>query len=72
MLGHHLFMCNRSQYESNMRKFCTKTCINHNKISGHTNEKLFVQIDDYFPAQLQYRIIVPKNVNPFAHTNITP
>ena len=36
----HLFLCNRSQHELNMCKYCTKICIKHRKISDHINKNL--------------------------------
>lgn len=41
-------------------------------MSDHTNQKLYVEIDVYFPAPLRFGVVVAKNVNLFVHANITP
>lgn len=56
----HIFLCNRLQYESNMCKFSTKMYIEDKKISDLMNEKLFVQIGEYFPDRLQFRVMLTK------------
>ena len=57
----YLFLCNRSYYASDMCTFCTK---------NHINGKLHVDIEKYVPVQLQFGIIVAKNVNLFVHANV--
>ena len=37
----HLFLCNRSQYESNMCTFCTKTYIKHKRYQTTSIEHCF-------------------------------
>ena len=67
----YLFLCNRSYYASDMCTFCTKMYIKHKTISNHINGKLHVEIEKYVPIQLQFGIIVAKNVNLFVHANVT-
>ena len=49
----HIFLCVRSQYESNMCLFCTKLYL-RNKVSRLIEKKLTVDVLDYFPVQLPY------------------
>lgn len=43
-----------------MCKFSTKMYIEDKKISDLMNEKLFVQIGEYFPDRLQFRVMLTK------------
>ena len=53
-----------------MCRFCTKIYIKHKKISTFINKNLSVEIDKCIPVQLQYGIIVVKDINLVVHTNV--
>ena len=65
----HLFLCKRSQYMSNMCRYCTKLYIKNKKISDHINNNLFVHMNE-FPTQLKEGIWVTQKINLFVHSNI--
>ena len=65
----HLFLCERSQYMSNMCRYCTKLYIKNKKISDHINNNLSVHMNE-FPTQLKEGIWVTQKINLFVHSNI--
>ena len=65
----HLFLCERSQYMTNMCRFCTKWYIKNKTISDHINDKLFVEINQ-FPIRLSPGVVAARRINLFVHTNI--
>ena len=66
----HLFLCVRSQYESNMCMFCAKICLRNRKLSSLIEKKLIVDILDFFPVQPSYGIISGGHVHLFVHSSI--
>ena len=65
----YLFLCERSQYMTNMCRYCTKLYIKNKKISDQVNNNLFVHINE-FPTQLKEGIWVTQKKNLFVHSNI--
>ena len=65
----YLFLCERSQYMTNMCRYCTKLYIKNKKISDQVNNNLFVHMNE-FPTQLKERIWVTQKKNLFVHSNI--
>ena len=66
----HLFLCVRSQYESNMCLFCTKIYLRNKKLSRLIEKKLTVDVLKHFPSQLSYGIISGGCVNLFVHSSV--
>ena len=66
----HIFLCTRSQYESNMCLFCTKIYLRNKKVSKLIEKKLVVDVLGYFPGNLSYGIISDGTVNLFIHTSV--
>ena len=66
----HLFLCVRSQYESNMCLFCTKIYLRNKKLSRLIEKKLTVDVLKNFPSQLSYGVISGGCVNLFVHSSV--
>ena len=67
----HLFLCVRSQYESNMCLFCTKIYLRNKKLSRLIKKNLTLDVLKHFPSQLSYGIISGGCVNLFVHSSVT-
>ena len=67
----HLFLCERSQFNPDMCRLCTKLNVSNKKVSDYINENSYMEID-YFPTQLAEGIVSAKKIYLFAHTNLTP
>ena len=65
----HIFLCERLDHFSDMCKYCTKLCIKNRKTSNHTNNNLFVHINE-FPDQLKQGISLVQKVPLFVHANV--
>ena len=65
----HLFLCERSQYKTNMCRYCTKLCIKNKKISYNINNNSFVHMNEFL-TQLKEGIWVTQKINLFVHSNI--
>ena len=66
----HLFLCCKSQYESNMCLFCTKIYLRNKRQSTSIEENLTVDIYIFFPVHLSYGIIYGGHVHFFVHSSI--
>ena len=66
----HLFLCDRSQFESNMCLFCTKIYLRNKKLSRLIEKKLTVDVLKHFPSQLSYGVISGGCVNLFVHSSV--
>ena len=65
----HIFLCEKSQYCTDMCLYCTKLQISNKKISDHINKNLCVAIEQ-FHASLREGIVIAEKIFIFAHTNI--
>ena len=66
----YLFLCVRSQYESNMFLFCTKIYLRNKKLSRLIEKKLTVDGLKHFLSQLSYDIINGCCVKMLVHSSI--
>ena len=66
----HLFLCCRSQYESNMSLYCTKIYLKDKKLSASINKSLTVDRVDCFPVCISDGIIIGGHVHLFVHLSI--
>ena len=66
----HLFLCSRSQYESNMCLFCTKLYLKNEKIWKFIKQKWVIDVLEYFPVELSYGVISDGRVNTFVHWSV--
>ena len=66
----HLFLCCRSQYESNMCLFCTKIYLKNKRLTASIEKNLTVEVLDFFPVHLSYGIISSGHVHLFVHSSI--
>lgn len=58
-----------------MNRICVNSalkCTLNKKVSDCMNQTLYVEIDVYFPAPLQFGTAPAKNISLFVHTNIPP
>ena len=62
-------MCERSQFNPDMCRFCTKLYVSNKKISEYISNNLYVEING-FPVQLSEGIVAVKKVYLFSHTNV--
>ena len=65
----HTFLCERSQYCTDMCNFCTKPYVSNKKISDHINKTFFVPIEG-FHSSIREGIVLVEKFYIFAHTNI--
>ena len=65
----HMFLCERSQYCTDMCLYCTKLHISNKKMSDHINKNLCVAIEQ-FHASIREGIVIAEKIFIFAHTNI--
>ena len=65
----HLFLWERPNSLLSICEYCSKLCITSKKISNHTNNNLFVHMND-FPRQLRQGFSLTGKIPLFVHTNI--
>ena len=68
----HIFLCVRSQYESNMCLFCTKIYLRNKKVSRLIEKKLTGDILNYFlfSFKLSYGVKTDSHFNLFFHSSV--
>ena len=69
LVWNHMFLCEKSQYCTDMCLYCTKLHISNKKISDHINKNLGVAIEQ-FHASLREGVVIAEKIFIFAHTNI--
>ena len=62
-------MCERSQFNPDMCRFCTKLRVSKKKISDYINSNLYVEIHR-FPMQLSEEMVAAEKIYLFSHTNV--
>ena len=65
----HVFLCCRSQFESNMCLFCTKLCLKNEKVNGAINDTLKIGYFENFPASLYCSVMSSDEINLFVHSS---
>ena len=70
LVWNHLFLCSRSQFESNMCLFCTKMYLKNKRLSAFIEKNLTVDVLDFFPVHLSYGIISGGHVHLFVHSRV--
>ena len=66
----HIWLSIRSQHERNMCLICTKIYLRNKKLSKVIDKELTVDVLNYFPIQLSYRVISEGFVNFFIHSAV--
>ena len=62
-------MCERSQFNPDICRFCTRLYVSNKKISDYINNNLYVEINR-FPVQPSERIVAAKKIYLSLHTNV--
>ena len=65
----HVFLCCRSQYESNICLFYTKLCLKNKKVNRAITKKLKIGYLENFPASLYCSVISTDKINLFVHSS---
>ena len=65
----HLFVCETSQFNSDMCRFFRKLYVSNKKISDYVNNNFYVEINR-FQVQLSEGIVAAKKIYLFSHTNV--
>ena len=62
-------MCERSQFNPDILRFCTRLYVSNKKISDYINNNLYVEINR-FPVQPSEGIVAAKKIYLSLHTNV--
>ena len=62
-------MCERSQFNPDICRFCTRLYVSNKKISDYINNNLYVEINR-FPVQPSEGIVAAKKIYLSLHTNV--
>ena len=62
-------MCERSQFNPDICRFCTRLYVSNKKISDYRNNNLYVEINR-FPVQPSEGIVAAKKIYLSLHTNV--
>ena len=65
----HVFLCCRSQYESNICLFCTKLCLKNEKVNLVITKTLKIGYFENFPVSLYCSVISSDEINLFVHSS---
>ena len=65
----HVFLCCRSQYESDMCLFCAKLCLKNKKVNLTITKKLKIGYFENFPVSLYCSVTSSDEINLFVHSS---